>query len=90
MSISEPLTPKQIESAFEKILADKKFTGMPSDCGFDSQTEAALMSAKLNPDDPRAAAKARKVLQDQLSGKHAYEDEQDWARAIAEAKKRRR
>ena len=71
--LSNKPTNKQIEDAFDSFVENPS-DGVPSDCGFDSKTEAALLAVYMDPN-PLSIAQARKELRLQLDGTHARQDD---------------
>lgn len=65
MSISEPLSEEEMREEFEAFLENPS-DGVPSDCGFNAATEAAMLTVMKTPNDPMAIAMARARLEAQM------------------------
>lgn len=85
--ISEPLSDQDIKDAFDRFIKNPS-GGIPSDCGFDSKTEAALFGVMMNPN-PITIADARKELGLQLNGTHAKEDMADIETMLEQARRKK-
>jgi len=65
MSVSEPITEEAMRDSFEYFIENPS-GGIPTDCGFDSATQNAMLVVMSNPKDPIAVIKARKMLDLQI------------------------